>query len=157
MEIYSKDFTLDFALKCIETLRSAYGNKHDVTKKFRSRCRNLIESIYYSGLTYTLAYIASKGGNVVLENALQANSPKDIVEYIKSQYSQSEEASYALYGSFLIALLRQLEAPEIVNAKSFLEILRNLNTSTTLPVTEEKALRFAEWLKRLAEALFEAE
>jgi CRISPR/Cas system CMR-associated protein Cmr5 small subunit len=54
-------------------------------------------------------------------------------------------------------LLRQLEAPEIVNAKSFLEILRNLNASTTLPVTEEKALRFAEWLKRLAEALFEAE
>jgi CRISPR type III-B/RAMP module-associated protein Cmr5 len=156
MEPCPKDPALDLALQCVEALRRAYGDKGEVPKKFRSRCRSLIESIYYSGLTYTLAYIASKAGSTALENALKANSPEDIIKYAKG-ISQPEEASYALYGSFLLASLKRLGAPEIVNAESLLKVLENLNTSAALPITEEKALSFAEWLKRLAEALFEAE
>jgi CRISPR type III-B/RAMP module-associated protein Cmr5 len=156
MEPRPKDPTLDLALQCVEALRRAYGDKGEVPKKFRSRCRSLIESIYYSGLTYTLAYIASKAGSMALENALKANSLEDIIKCAK-EIGQSDEASYALYGSFLLASLKRLGAPEVASAESLLKVLENLNTSATLPITEEKALSFAEWLKRLAEALFEAE
>jgi hypothetical protein len=47
--------------------------------------------------------------------------------------------------------------PEVANAKTFLDVLANLNRSPTAAAAEEKALRLAEWLKRLAEGLFEAE
>jgi len=153
----SRDPALDFALKCVEALRSRYGDKHEVAKRFRARCRSLVESLYYSGLTYTLAYIASKAGSEVLEEALKASSPEGIVDYVEKAHKSPEEASYALYGSFLLSSLKELKAPEVVNAKSFLDVLKELNSSKTFPMTEEEALRFAEWLKRLAEALFEAE
>jgi len=151
------DPALDFALKCVEAVRGAYDAGGEVPKRFRARCRHLIESIYYSGLTYTLAYVASKAGDTILNRALVESEPEAIVKQVKDQVRGAEEASYALYGAFLLASLKQIEIPEVASAKTILDVLGNLNRSATIAIAEEKALRFAEWLKRLAESVFEAE
>jgi len=151
------DPALDFALKCVEAVRGAYDAGSEVPKRFRARCRHLIESIYYSGLTYTLAYVASKAGDAILNRVLVEPEPEAIVKQVKDQVRGAEEASYALYGAFLLASLKQIGVPEVVSAKTVLDALGNLNRSATVVIAEEKALRFAEWLKRLAESVFEAE
>jgi len=157
MSLRVSDPTLDFALKCVGAVRNAYGTGDDVPRKFRTRCRSLIESIYYSGLAYTLAYVASKAGDAVLNWALANPEPEKIAEHVRDNVRGAEEASYALYGAFLLASLKQMGVPEVAGARSFLEVLGNINQSATAAVAEEKALRFAEWLKRLAESVFEAE
>jgi CRISPR type III-B/RAMP module-associated protein Cmr5 len=151
------DPALDLALECVDAVRKEYGAKGDVPGKFRTRCRQLIESIYYSGLAYTLAYAASKVSDAAFDRALVDPRPDSIVSWVKDKVKKAEEASYALYGAFLLASLRRIGVPEIANAKTFLNVLANLNRSPTAAVAEEKALRFAEWLKRLAESVFEAE
>ena len=149
------DPALDFALKCVSAVQSTYGAEGEVQKKFRSRCRHLIESLYYSGLAYTLAYVVSKAGSSALNFVLEAPVPEEIAKHVK-QVKEAEEASYALYGAFLLAFLKQTGIPEVAGAKMILDVLGNLNRSVTLAIAEIKALRFAEWLKRLAEGLFEA-
>jgi CRISPR type III-B/RAMP module-associated protein Cmr5 len=151
------DPALDLALECVDAVRRAYGAKGDVPGKFRTRCRQLIESIYYSGLSYTLAYAASKVGDAALDQALADPRPESIASWVKDKVRGAEDASYALYGAFLLASLKRMGVPEVANAKTFLDVLANLNSSPTAAVAEEKALRFAEWLKRLAESVFEAE
>jgi CRISPR type III-B/RAMP module-associated protein Cmr5 len=162
MSTHTADPALDFALKCVVTVRDEYGKDEkgrDVQKKFRTRCRHLIESIYYSGLTYTLAYVASKAGGAVFEQVLKDPRPEaiTIVRHVKEKVKGPEEASYALYGAFLLALLKQMEVSEVANANTILDVLKNVNTSATAVIAEERALKFAEWLKRLAESVFEAE
>jgi CRISPR type III-B/RAMP module-associated protein Cmr5 len=158
MSAYTADPALDFALKCVVAVRDEYG-KDEMCKKFRTRCRHLIESIYYSGLTYTLAYVASKAGGAVFEQVLKDPRPEaiTIVRHVKEKVKGPEEASYALYGAFLLALLKQMEVSEVANANTILDVLKNVNTSATAVIAEERALKFAEWLKRLAESVFEAE
>jgi len=160
MSAHIADPALDFALKCVVAVRDEYGKdekEREVQKRFRTRCRHLIESIYYSGLTYTLAYVASKAGGAVFEQALKDPKPEAIVKHVKEKVEGSEEASYALYGAFLLALLKQMGVSEVANASTILDVLKNINTSATAIIAEEKALKFAEWLKRLADSVFEAE
>jgi CRISPR type III-B/RAMP module-associated protein Cmr5 len=160
MSTHIADPALDFALKCVIAVRDEYGKDEkgrDVQRKFRTRCRHLIELIYYSGLTYTLAYVASKAGGAVFEQVLKDPRPEAIVRHVKEKVEGSEEASYALYGAFLLALLRQMGVSEVTNANTILDVLKNVNTSATAVIAEERVLKFAEWLKRLAESVFEAE
>jgi CRISPR type III-B/RAMP module-associated protein Cmr5 len=157
MSTRTTDPALDLALECVNALRKVYGAERDVPGKFRTRCRQLIESIYYSGLAYTLAYAASKAGDAALEQALADPRPESIALWVKDKVREAEDASYALYGAFLLASLKRMGVPEVANAKTFLDVLANLNRSPTAAAAEEKALRLAEWLKRLAEGLFEAE
>ncbi|MCC6003816.1 MAG: type III-B CRISPR module-associated protein Cmr5 [Thermofilum sp.] len=157
MSTRTTDPALNLALRCVSAVRGAYDVKEEVPRKFRTRCRQLIQSIYYSGLAYTLAYIASKAGDAVLNESLASPEPEAIVKQVKGRAEGPEEASYALYGAFLLASLKTMGVPEVANAKTLLDVLKNLNESPTAAVAEEKALRFAEWLKRLAESLFEAE
>jgi len=150
------DPALDFALQCVSAVQSAYGTKGEVPKRFRARCRHLAESLYYSGLAYTLAYVVSKAGSSALNFALEAPAPDEIIKQAK-QVKEAEEASYALYGAFLLAFLKQAGVLEVAGAKTVLDVLGNLNRSATAAIAEVKAIRFAEWLKRLAEGIFEAE
>jgi len=140
----------------VSAVQSAYRTEDDVPKRFRARCRHLVESLYYSGLAYTLAYVVSKAGSSALNSALEAPVPDKIIEHVK-QVKEAEEASYALYGAFLLVFLKQAGVSEVVGAKTVLDVLGNLNGSATAAIAEAKALRFAEWLKRLAEGIFEAE
>ncbi len=155
------DPALDFALQCVSAVQSAYGTKGEVPKRFRARCRHLVESLYYSGLAYTLAYVVSKAGSSALNFALEAPVPNEIIEHVKQKQAKeergAEEASYALYGAFLLAFLKQAGVLEVAGAKTVLDVLGNLNRSATAAIAEVKAIRFAEWLKRLAEGIFEAE
>jgi CRISPR type III-B/RAMP module-associated protein Cmr5 len=93
----------------------------------------------------------------VFEQVLKDPRPEAIVRHVKEKAEEPEEASYALYGAFLLALLKQMGVPEVANAHTILDVLKNVNTSATAVIAEERALKFAEWLKRLAESVFEAE
>jgi len=138
-------------------VRTVYREKNGVTQRFRTRCRQLISLIYYSGLAYTLAYIASKAGTHVLDYALNVSEPEKIARQVEQAGLSEEEASYALYGAFLLTALKQIGVPGVSDAATFLDLLRKLNYPGTTLVAEGKILRFGEWLKRLAEAVFEAE
>jgi len=109
MSSRASDPALDFALQCVSAVQSAYDARNDVPKRFRARCRHLIESLYYSGLAYTLAYVASRAGSSALNFALEAPVPNEIIKQVK-QVREAEEAFYALYGAFLLAFLKQAGA-----------------------------------------------
>jgi len=74
------DPALDLALECVDAVRRTYGARGDVPGKFRTRCRQLIESIYYSGLSYTLAYAASKVGDAALDRRGEGAEVRRVAE-----------------------------------------------------------------------------
>jgi CRISPR type III-B/RAMP module-associated protein Cmr5 len=147
---------LRYAIECVKAVEKSFDKKGDVASKFRARARELAESIYYNDLAYVLAYIAAKSGEQYMIDYIQKD-PATIAEYIRNERNLSaEEKSYALYGAFL--------SKYIHSSGALGTELRELDFGTLLVKVQEKSLILSprvlavtEWLKRLAEAKFEAE
>ncbi len=147
---------LDLAIRCMDTVKQVFGNKGDIPEGFRSRARDIPSSIYYGGVLYTLAYVASKAskdkasGDDLLMQAFQRD---DMVTLFKEWFEKKlvEDEAYELYGACLMRAIRELVG--IGKANSLTDILRMLNEPGMGIIAERRLLEFAEWLKRLAEAV----
>jgi len=147
--------SLNLAIRCIDALRKVFGGNKNILGGFRSRARDGPSSIYYSGLTYTIAYIASKAskekisGDELMKQALTEPDVGALFEKWKNKNTAEKEA-YELYGACLMRAIR--EVAKLDNANDLLTLLKVLNDPGRQILVTNKVLEFAEWLKRLAEA-----
>jgi len=146
--------SLNLAIRCIDALRKVFGGNKNILDGFRSRARDGPSSIYYSGLTYTIAYIASKAskekisGDELMKQALTEPDVGALFE--KWKKNTAEKEAYELYGACLMRAIR--EVAKLDNANDLLTLLKVLNDPGRQILVTNKVLEFAEWLKRLAEA-----
>ena len=147
--------SLDLAIRCIEALKRVFGDRKQVLDGFRTRARDVPSSIYYGGLTYTIAYVASKAskdrysGVDLMTQALTKSDLGALFERWKNENTVKEEA-YELYGACLMRAIREVAKMDGVN--DLLTLLKVLNDPGRQILVTNKVLEFAEWLKRLAEA-----
>jgi CRISPR type III-B/RAMP module-associated protein Cmr5 len=147
--------SLDLAIRCVEALKRVFGDKERILDGFRTRARHVPSSIYYSGLTYTIAYVASKAskdkysGVDLMTRALTKSDLGALFESWKNENTVKEEA-YELYGACLMRAIREVAKMDGVN--DLLTLLKVLNDPGRQVIVTNKVLEFAEWLKRLAEA-----
>ncbi|ABW02340.1 type III-B CRISPR module-associated protein Cmr5 [Caldivirga maquilingensis] len=147
-----RDKALDLAITCINAVKNL--NNNDILKGFRTRCRRELEGIYYNGLTYELAFILAKSsdkngsGYGKLNNVL---NEKDIGKYLSNIKNKISDEAYEVYGACLLWAMRELGL--IDGAKDLMDLLNKLNTLGTEVIVTNKILTFADWLKRLAEAM----
>jgi len=147
---------LKYAVECINAVKEKYGKKGGVASKFRSRVREFAESLYYTDLTFLLTYIASKSGEKYLVGELIQKDPMKIVEEIKKMEGGEEEKSYGIYGVFLSKYIHSLDVFEksTINERLGDFLLKTREKSFILtPYVIELGI----WLKRLGEAVLEAE
>jgi CRISPR type III-B/RAMP module-associated protein Cmr5 len=145
--------SLNLAIRCIEALRKVFGENKSIMDGFRSRARDGPSSIYYGGLTYTIAYIASKASKERIsgdELMKQALTEPDVGALFEKWRNIAEREAYELYGACLMRAIR--EVAKLDNANDLLTLLKVLNDPGRQILTTNKVLEFAEWLKRLAEA-----
>ena len=152
--------SLDLATKCIEALKAVFGDQTDVLEGFRSRAREAMAQLYYSGLPYAVTYMTAKAnkerargrgwvsGSVLMEQALREADLKALFEKWKSEGVVSDTA-YELYGACIMRALRELANLDVTD---FLTLLNKLNSPETQAVAGAAVSEFTEWLKRLAEA-----
>jgi CRISPR type III-B/RAMP module-associated protein Cmr5 len=147
--------SLDLAIRCIEALKRVFGDKERILDGFKTRARHVPSSIYYSGLTYTIAYVASKAskdkysGVNLMTQALTKSDLGALFESWKNENTVKEEA-YELYGACLMRAIREVAKMDGIN--DLLTLLKVLNDPGRQILVTNKVLEFAEWLKRLAEA-----
>ncbi len=145
--------SLNLAIRCIEALKKVFGGNKNILDGFRSRARDGPSSIYYSGLTYTIAYIASKASKERVsgdELMKQALTEPDVGALFEKWRNIAEREAYELYGACLMRAIR--EVAKLDNANDLLTLLKVLNDPGRQILVTNKVLEFAEWLKRLAEA-----
>jgi len=145
--------SLNLAIRCIEALRKVFGENKSILDGFRSRARDGPSSIYYGGLTYTIAYITSKASKERVsgdELMKQALTEPDVWVLFEKWRNIAEKEAYELYGACLMRAIR--EVTKLDNANDLLTLLKVLNDPGRQILTTNKVLEFAEWLKRLAEA-----
>jgi len=145
--------SLNLAIRCIDALKKVFGGNKNILDGFRSRARDGPSSIYYSGLTYTIAYIASKASKERIsgdELMKQALTEPDVGALFEKWRNIAEREAYELYGACLMRAIR--EVAKLDNANDLLTLLKVLNDPGRQILTTNKVLEFAEWLKRLAEA-----
>jgi len=146
---------LDLAIRCIETLKRVFSEEQEILKRFRSRARDVPSSIYYGGLTYAIAYIASKAskekasGIDLMTEALGGQDIDALFQRWKSNEYIEKEA-YELYGACLMRAIREVAKLDGVN--DLISLLKVLNDPGRQVIVTNKVLEFAELLKRLAEA-----
>ncbi|MGC8597817.1 MAG: type III-B CRISPR module-associated protein Cmr5 [Thermocladium sp.] len=156
IEVQKPNGSLNLAIKCIDALKQVFSNNGDVMKGFRSRARDVPSSLYYDGILYTIAYVASKasknnksGNELLMQAFMESDVAALFREWNKKEYVEKE--AYELYGACLMRALKELA--ELDNAKDLTDILKILNDSGTRVIIEGKVLEFTEWLKRLTEAI----
>jgi len=145
--------SLNLAIRCIDALKKVFGGNKNILDGFRSRARDGPSSIYYSGLTYTIAYIASKASKERIsgdELMRQALTEPDVGALFEKWKNTAEKEAYELYGACLMRAIR--EVAKLDNANDLLTLLKVLNDPGRQILVTNKVLEFAEWLKRLAEA-----
>jgi CRISPR type III-B/RAMP module-associated protein Cmr5 len=140
----------------MDTVRQVFGNKGNIPEGFRSRARDIPSSLYYGGVLYTLAYVASKASKDKASGddlLMQAFLRDDVGALFKEWFEKKlvEDEAYELYGVCLMRALRELVG--ISKANSLTDILRMLNDPGMRVIAERRLLEFTEWLKRLAEAV----
>ena len=147
--------SLDLAIRCIEALKRVFGDRKQVLDGFRTRARHVPSSIYYSGLTYTIAYVASKAskdGYSGVDLMTQALTELDLGALFEEWKRKgiAEREAYELYGACLMRAIREVAKLDGVN--DLISLLKVLNDPGRQVIVTNKVLEFAEWLKRLAEA-----
>jgi len=147
--------SLDLAIRCIEALKGIFGDRKQVLEGFRTRARQVPSSIYYGGLTYAIAYVASKAskekasGIDLMTEALRMQDIDALFQRWKlNDYIEKE--AYELYGACLMRAIKEVAKLDGVN--DLISLLKVLNDPGRQVIVTNKVLEFAEWLKRLAEA-----
>jgi CRISPR type III-B/RAMP module-associated protein Cmr5 len=145
--------SLDLAIRCIETLKRVFGDRKQVLDGFRTRARHVPSSIYYGGLTYTIAYVASKASKdrySGVDLMTQALTEPDLGALFERWKGIVEKEAYELYGACLMRAIKEVAKMDGVN--DLVSLLKVLNDPGRQVIVTNKVLEFAEWLKRLAEA-----
>ncbi len=154
----SEDKALNLTIKCTDALRQVFGSKDDVPGGFRARARDLPTQLYYGGVTYTIAYIASKAssdkisGDELLMQALSNNDLNALFKEWRDKGLVKREA-YELIGACLMSAIKELVG--LSNIKNLTDVLKLLNDPGAQVLAERRLLEFAEWLKRLTEAVIQ--
>jgi CRISPR type III-B/RAMP module-associated protein Cmr5 len=145
--------SLDLAIRCIEALKRVFGDRKQVLDGFRTRARHVPSSIYYGGLTYTIAYVASKASKEKasgIDLMTQALTEPDLGALFEKWRGIAEKEAYELYGACLMRAIKEVAKLDGVN--DLISLLKVLNDPGRQVIVTNKVLEFAEWLKRLAEA-----
>jgi len=125
-----------------------------VQKSFRTRARQEVSNIAFSGLPLTIAVIASRSSAAALEEALRDMDPGDFIGRVcsDSKYAselnleRDEDKAYAIYG---FSLLYALKALGVTKERTLADFIKGGASS---PLVQAMALEVATWIKRFAEA-----
>ena len=135
---------LQLAVDCVELVASRCDK--DAQKSFRTRARQIPADIYYVGAAYAFAVLAARSS----EGLIFAPGPLgERIERICGGDAGREER-YALYGTCLLEALKRLG----IAGGNLGGVLKELEARGG--VVEAQLGEFASWLKKLAEAKFEA-
>ena len=141
------------ALECGKTVEGWHDS--EVAKKLRTRARQLHSDIYFTGTAYVVALTAARSGarngRPCIMHGLDADSCGEAVRRAMECAEGVEGKSYAAYGA---ALLYALKSLGLVQRRDSLSALLDDLMSAGASVDEEAA-RFAEWFKRIVEAVVE--
>ncbi len=138
---------LEKALNCVELIER-YCNK-DAKSAFRTRARQIPSEVYYVGAAYALAVLAARSSE---RDIFSHRSVEEGVKAICGNKDMSkEERGYALYGLCLVEALRALG----LSAENLGGALREVEARGKL--VDMELGEFLDWVKKLAEAKFEAE
>jgi len=113
----------------------------DVKDAFRTRARQMISILYYTGLTYTFALCVARSSEDLV---FKTDSLADLCQ----RQADKEEVSYALYSKCLLMALSGLG----IKGEDLIKTLDELQTRESELGVEIS--QYCEWLKRLAEAKF---
>ena len=145
MRVPSEEELGKLAHEMVKAVRDDCGR--DVRDSVRTRCRQIYGLMYRAGLLSTISRVyAGAEGELHVKEALrwlrgQGGPPQD-----------GDKAGYAIYASFMCRLLECMDLP--VKEGSLDEVLNHIASDRERSIiVEEVALRFARWLKRMAEAL----
>jgi len=138
---------LERALNCVELIEKSCDK--EAQSAFRTRARQIPSDVYYVGTAYALAVLAARSSE---RDIFSYRSVEEGVKSICGREGMSkEEKGYALYGLCLLEALRALglRAENLGNALREVEVRGKL--------IDMELAEFLDWLKKLAEAKFEAE
>ena len=141
------------AIECVEELAKRATPGDELRRRFRARARQLHSDLYYQGVAYVVAIAAARSEKAdVLEKALQLADCKSFIELALGQKAKAEELSYLLYGGMMLAALKK---QGVVSSTALADLLKNeLLDPRKASLAGSVALKFAEWAKRMAEAMF---
>ena len=152
---------VELAIECTEAINMArargdFGDKgDDVVDSYLQRTRRFHTDVVIGGVAHVVAIAAARSSAEVVSAGLRVEKCAEIVGYVAGAVKDGrlgrEEAGYALYGAILLHGLKRVG---YVYAGDFAGALRELRAGRGVNLV---AYRFAEWLKRLAEAYFKKE
>ncbi|AET32460.1 type III-B CRISPR module-associated protein Cmr5 [Pyrobaculum ferrireducens] len=138
---------LEKALACVKYVE-AYCDE-DARSAFRTRARQIPSEIYYVGSAYAFAILAARSSE---KDIYAGGSFEEKVKAICGDRGKGrEEKGYALYGACLLEAFRELGIP----VNNLAETLKSLDERGAL--VDLELAEYVDWLKKLAEAKFEAE
>ncbi len=137
---------LEKAARCVELVEK-YCDEN-TRKAFRARARQMASELYYVGAPYVLAILAARSSE---RHVFTPRGLEEAVRDICASELPREDRGYALYGLCFVDAVREVG----VKAGGLTDMLRELKRLSGL--AEARLSEFVDWLKKLAEAKFEAE
>jgi CRISPR type III-B/RAMP module-associated protein Cmr5 len=140
------------AYRVINLVKEKYRGERGYIESVRNRCRQLYGYLFRAGILSTIAYVYAKGGENLVKTAFRWMTADSELPPRGSE----EDVGYAIYAASFCRLLEKVGFP--TDGASLGKVIEALtsNPATTM-IVEEQSLRFARWLKKLAEALLSAE
>jgi len=151
MRVLTNEELGSLAYKLIDLVVKSKFEK-EVKERFHTRCKDLYEFLYYSGLFSTFAFTYSKAGQGCVERVFNWLDKCIKGEETTEPQGKAEDLGYAIYTSCLCYLLKEMELD--IRKGDLGEVIKIIMENERLPIVESQVLEFAKWLKRFAEAIF---
>jgi len=142
---------VEYALNIVSSIAKTYTE--EVKESFRTRTRILVSDVFFNGAAYVFSVTASRSSAEAVEYGLKENNLEKLInafkdtEFLKKvDLKGKEEIAYALYGSLLLFVLKNVG---VLKASTLAEAIR---ASLGNVVIDKNASEVAIWFKRFAEA-----
>ncbi|OYT56517.1 MAG: type III-B CRISPR module-associated protein Cmr5 [Desulfurococcales archaeon ex4484_217_2] len=143
---------VEYALSIVSNIAKTYNK--EVKDSFRARARSFASDVFFNGAAYVFSVTASRSSAKAVEYGLKENNLEKLINAYKnmdflkklSLKEKAEEIAYALYGSLLLFVLKNIG---VLKASTLAEAIR---ASIGNIVIDKNASEVAIWFKRFAEA-----
>nr|KJR73064.1 MAG: hypothetical protein TU35_08040 [Thermoproteus sp. AZ2] len=140
---------VEVAVECTKAIEAHISDQADEVKKsYAQRARHFHTDIYTIGTAYVIATAAARSTAKAVELGLSAPNCEELVKGIGEFKLKSEEKAYALYGGVLLYALKR---GNYISSTNLGDAILELSSAQHVTLA---AYKYAEWLKKLAEAYF---